>query len=92
MPKKEPWQMTIDEYIQSLKGIKIQRSSYRSRKGQLIEEHQNAVAIAIQLGKNIPKKVVLEFRRESPSLARQLLDIPQGKYAPKVARYKLPGR
>ena len=92
MGKKEPWQMTIAEYIQSLKGIKIQRSKHYSRFGQLSTEHQNAVAIAIQLGKNIPKKVVLEFRRESPSTAHQLLNIPQGKYAPKVARYKLPGR
>ena len=88
MAKKEPWQMTIAEYKQSLKGLKLKKTPTYSRSGTIIHEHQNAVILAIQLGKAVPRKVILEFRKESPFEARQFLDIPQGKYAPKVARFK----
>ncbi len=88
MAKKEVWQMTTSEYIQSLKGIKIRRAPTYNRYGTIVHEHQNSVAHAIQLGKPVPRKVILEFRQKSPSEARQLLDIPQGKYAPRVARFR----
>ena len=92
MAKKEPWQMTRDEYASSLKGLRLKKVANYSRLGTIWHEHKNSVILAIQLGKPVPRKVILEFRRESPVEAHQFLDIPQGKYAPKVARYKLPGR
>ena len=71
MAKKEPWQMTIDEYARSLKGLRFKRSSYYSRAGQIRHEHQNAVAIAIQLGKSVPRKVILEFRKDNNTVERR---------------------
>ncbi len=85
---KATWQMTLAEYVDSLKGVRIKKTTGLSRSGQLHSHHQTEVAIAIQTGSPVPRKVVIEFRRTSPALAYKLLDLPEGKYRPKVARFR----
>jgi len=51
------WEMTLDEYRQSLKGQRIAHYYY-SRKGQIITNHRVSVEQALQLGKPVRKEII----------------------------------
>ncbi len=53
----EIWKMTAHEYIQSMKGKRV-KHSYYNRRGQLIHDHQNEVTWALQLGRDVPARVL----------------------------------
>jgi hypothetical protein len=58
----ELWQMTLNEYRQSLKGQRVDRGEkgfrYYNREGQIQANHRNAIELALQLGRAIPPEVL----------------------------------
>ena len=50
-------EMTLTEYIESMRGKRVEHGYY-SRKGQLIQNHQNAVIHALQTGKTVTARVI----------------------------------
>ena len=51
------WEMTLSEYIASMKGKKVEHFYY-NRLGQLIHNHQEAVIHALQCGKPVTSNVI----------------------------------
>lgn len=72
--QKEPWEMTSQEYEQSLKGQKVEKTASMggqgryNRKGSIQEKHQQAVAQALQLGKPVPWPILEEHRLHLESI------------------------
>ncbi len=63
---KQIYQMTLQEYIQSMKGKKIEHS-YFNRLGQLQYNHKNEIEWALQLGKIVEISIIQTY----PDLIRK---------------------
>ncbi|MFB3431983.1 MAG: hypothetical protein ABL309_13785 [Phycisphaerales bacterium] len=63
----EPWEMSLDEYRDTMKGKRVERSGYYNRAGQIQANHRQAVTTALQLGRAVPEKAVSAY----PELQRE---------------------
>lgn len=89
---KKPWQMTLSEYRESLRGKKVDRGPkglrYYSREGQIQHDHKHEVEIALQLGRPVPAEVL----RDYPNLAARRNPRRGGKMTKRVPREYKPYR